>query len=449
MPPSTQSAPAANLKQLVLLLCWCVFCSVLNGTMFNVAVPDIARDYQLSPAAVSWIITGYITLFAIGAVSYGKLADRYPVRRLLTIGLVLFNLGALGSLLATSYPLLIAGRMLQASGGAAIPALVMIIATRFAPPDQRGRVLGAVGATVALGMGCGPLFGGLLAGLIHWRWLFALSFATLPAIPWLRRALPQESLRPGRFDLLGAGLLTLALSGLLVGLTQRLPWLILPALLIFGLLLGHLKRHPEPFIDPRLLRLRDYRAGLLIVLLVLGTVFGLLFLTPLALRELYGVSTLKIGLLIFPGALCGSLVGLYGGRLADRSGCRRVGRAGLAILLSGYLLFAWWIDSGPLSISLLLMLGYAGFSLFQPAIGKAVSLTLPVEQSGLGMGLYNLIYFLSGAIGTALCGSLLLWIPPGNDPVWPYRLIFLLMLPGVACGLLLIGRLPDQPGQQE
>lgn len=400
MPTSTK------LQHLVPLLCWAVYCSVLNGTMFNVAVPDIARDFRLAPSEVSWVITGYIVIFAIGAISYGKLADHYPVRRLLTIGLLLFNSGALISLLADRYLLLIVGRLVQASGGAAIPALVMLCATRYAPPEQRGRVLGAVSATVAFAMGCGPLVGGLLAGYSHWRWLFLLSFATLPVIPLLRIVLQPEPVRPGRFDLLGAGCLTAGIALILFGLTRQLFWIPLLAVGCAFLFLRQIRRHPNPFITPDLLDNRPYRRGLVATFLAMGTMFGLLFIIPLGLREQFGLSTIGIGLVIFPGAAFGAVIGVIGGRMTDRYGCRPVASYGIGFLAAGYLLLVAF-GKTPVSIALLLIICYSGFSLFQPALGKAVSLTLPSRQTGVGMGLYNLIYFLSGAFGTAISGGLL------------------------------------------
>jgi len=429
---SSSASTTSRLKRLVPLLCWCVFCSVLNGTMFNIAVPDIARDFNLSAANVSWVITGYIVIFAIGSISYGKLADAYSVRRLLTIGLLLFNAGALLSLLAGSYPLLVAGRLVQAGGGAAIPALVMIIATRFAPVELRGRVLGAVSATVALAMGLGPLIGGLLAGAIHWRWLFSLSFATLPAIPLLGLVLPREPHRPLRYDLAGACWLTLLVAALLIALTTRQLWFLAPVLPLGLLLTRQIRRSPWPFIPRNLLRDRLYRRGLLVTFLGMGTVFGLLFTIPLLLRQVHDVSTTDIGLIIFPGALCGSLAGLLGGRLTDRWGAPPVALCGLMILSCGYLLLAALGGTGTLLILLLLILCYSGFALLQPALGKIVSLQLPIEQSGIGMGFYNLIYFLSGAFGTALVGGMLETLdrPPawlGEPLMARYRGVMLLL----------------------
>lgn len=393
--------------KLVLLLCFTVFWSVLNGTMFNVAVPDIAAEFQLTAAAVSWVVTGYIAVFALAATTYGKLADQYPVRRLMTIGLLLFNLGALLSLVAPWYPLLVAGRLVQAAGGGAIPALVMISATRYARVEQRGKVLGAVGATVAFGMGLGPLVGGLLAGFFHWRWLFLLSFATLLVIVPLRRTLPNEASRSGQFDLVGALLLASGIILFLLVLTGSSAWLLVPIPLLGYRLKTHLLRSPAPYLPPRLLSEVQFSRALLVTCLSLGAMFGLLFAVPLLLRQQFALETIGIGLVIFPGALLAALVGLVGGLLVDRLGVYPIALAGQACLAVSLLLLGGLGSRSPLLVSLILILSYAGFALLQPALGKTVSLVLPADQVGIGMGIYNLTYFLSGAVGTALSGGLL------------------------------------------
>lgn len=426
--------PPDQPRQLILLLCFSVFWSVLNGTMFNVAVPDIAREFRLTAAEVSWVVTGYIAVFAIAATTYGKLADHYPVRRLMTIGLLLFNLGALVSLLAPWYPLLVAGRLIQAGGGGAIPALVMISATRYARVEQRGRVLGAVGATVAFGMGLGPLVGGLLGGYLDWRWLFPLSFATLLVILPLRRTLPGESPRPGRFDLTGALLLAAIIALLLLVLTGQHP-----ALLLLGLLLGaqlkrHLRHSPTPFLPPRLLGEAGFRRALLVTCLSLGSMFGLLFAVPLLLRQLFQLETIGIGLVIFPGALLAAVTGLVGGRLVDRLGVFPVALAGQGCLALSLLLLGGLTQHSPLLIALILVLSYAGFALLQPALGKTVSLVLPADSVGVGMGVYNLTYFLSGATGTALAGGLINLLR--SVPADAFRAVFVIAALAVLAAML-------------
>lgn len=433
MASSPDPQPDQNRKQ-VLLLCFSVFWSVLNGTMFNVAVPDIASEFRLTAAEVSWVVTGYIAVFAMAATTYGKLADHYPVRRLMTVGLLLFNLGALVSLLAPWYPLLVTGRLIQAAGGGAIPALVMISATRYARVDQRGRVLGAVGATVAFGMGLGPLVGGLLGGYLDWRWLFPLSFATLLVILPLRRVLPVETPRPGRFDQTGALLLAAIIVLLLLVLTGRQPVLLLPGMLLGLLLKRHLRQTPTPFLPPQLLAEPVYRRALLVTCLSLGSMFGLLFAVPLLLRQLFQLETIGIGLVIFPGALLAALTGLVGGRLVDRLGVFPVALAGQGCLALSLLLLGGLAQHSPLLIALILVLSYAGFALLQPALGKTVSLVLPADSVGVGMGVYNLTYFLAGATGTALAGGLLNLL--GSVPAEGFRAVFAVAALAVLVGML-------------
>ncbi|WP_052364022.1 MFS transporter [Geomicrobium sp. JCM 19037] len=112
-------------KKLVLLLAILLTFTVINGTMFNVTIPDIAETFGLLPSQVSWVMTGYILVYAIGSVMYGKLADMVPLKTLLTVGILLFSLGSVLGFLSPNYGTLLAARILQALGGAAIPALAL------------------------------------------------------------------------------------------------------------------------------------------------------------------------------------------------------------------------------------------------------------------------------------------------------------------------------------
>lgn len=411
-------------RRIVPLLCFIVFFSVLNGTMFNVAVPDIAEEFALSPAGVSWVITAYIVVFALAAVTYGKLADLHPVRNLITIGLVLFNTGAFLGFFARGYPLLLAARFLQASGGGAIPAMGMIVATRYFPPESRGRVLGAVASTVAFASGVGPVVGGLLAGNLHWRYLFLVSGATLAAIPLFRRLLPRDENPAGLFDRCGALLLGAAVTLLLLFVAQGVLWTLPAGSFALAAFAFHIRRAVNPFVPPELFASRHYSGGLLTVFPAVGTVFGMFFLVPLLLRQVHQLGTWEIGLVLFPGAMSAAVLGNIGGRLADRVGGPAVVRTGLALLVAGFLLLALFAGSPPWVVTALLVVTYAGFSFIHASLAKTVSLTLPRPQAGVGMGFYNLVFFTAGAFGAAVAGRLLELAPEGSSAT-PYRLVFL------------------------
>jgi DHA2 family metal-tetracycline-proton antiporter-like MFS transporter len=437
--------PESDQNRLLAVLCLTVFCSVLNGTMFVVAVPDIRRDYMLSATEVSWVITGFISLFAFGALTFGKLADLFPVRRLIMVGLLLFNAGSVLGLLSENYPQLLAGRFIQACGASSIPALAMLIATRFVPVERRGRVLGAIAATVSFAAGAGPLCGGLLGGFGHWRYLFFISFPTLLALPIYLKLLPREQPTHRPFDLLGALLVGLITISTLLFIVHN-AWSGLLSAPLFGLLLGlHLRRTAHPFLPWTLMRSKPYRLALATTFLSIGTVFGMMFLVPILLRELHQASTLQIGLTIFPGAFCGSLSGLWAGRLADRVSPLVVVRCGLALLPTGFLLFSLLTDAPIVTLILVLVVCYSGFAFIHASLAKTVSLILPADEAGIGMGFYNLTFFLSGAFGTAIAGRLSEMLPGGvlwlTGPAKSFGSTFLCMVGTVLIACLLAGQI--------
>jgi DHA2 family metal-tetracycline-proton antiporter-like MFS transporter len=424
----------AEQRKLALALSYIIFFSVLNGTMFNVSIPDIAREFDLLPSEVSWVVSGYIVLFALGTVTYGKLADSRPVKNLVTVGLVLFSAGSLVGFLSRWYPMLIAGRMLQASGSGAIPALAMLVATRYFPADIRGRSLGIIASTVAFGSAVGPLIGGFITGVFHWRYLFLVSLLAPAAIPFLRRFLPNEVKSKARFDAAGAVLLSSTVASLLWSLTSG-SWAAFSAALLLGTwFILHIRNTDAPFVDPALYRNRRYRVAIISTFLTVGTVFGMMFLVPLMLRALNKAGAGMIGMVMFPGALSAAVLGIIAGKLSDKRGSVPVVRAGQALLITGFVLLAATAGRSPWVISLVLVICYAGFSFLQSSLAHTVSSTLPREQMGIGMGMYNLALFMSGAFSAALIGKLL---DLGDHVVAdssadltsasPYRILFFLL----------------------
>jgi DHA2 family metal-tetracycline-proton antiporter-like MFS transporter len=425
-----------------------VFFAVLNTTMFNVAIPDIVREFRLTPPEVSWVLTSYIAIFGMGAVVYGKLADAVPIKKLLTIGLALFNAGSVVGLFSYSFPMLVAGRILQGIGGSAISALAMIISIRYFPVAVRGRVLAAVSTSIACGGACGPIIGSFVAGTFDWRYLFLVSSLTLPAIPFFNRLLPDEVPRNEPFDYLGGALLGGAVVSFLIFVTEsRLPGL-LAGLIFFGGFTLRIHRAAAPFLMPELLRDRRYRSGLLTLFLAQGaTIYGMMFTLPLLLRNLNHLGTQAIGLFIFPGAMTAAVVSLASGRLADRKGSVLVVQLGLAFLLVGYAFLSTVAGRAPYFIAMGLVVAYTGFSILQSSLARTVSLILPKEQAGVGMGMYSLTFFMSGAFGAALAGRMIEAFTHGpvinpfvNPAAGPYSNVFTLFFCMVACAAVIFRR---------
>lgn len=422
------------------LLCVNAFLFTLNVTMFNVTVPDIAQQFHLPPAEVSWVLTIFSLVLGLGGVTYGKLADLYPLKILITIGLLTFNFGSLVGFFSVNFPMLVTARILQACGGAAIPSIGMVIAMRHTSVTVRGRVLAALVSALACAGASGPVVGGFIAGHFGWPYLFALSVVTIFSLPFYYRILPNEKRREGRFDLLGGLLLCITVVAFLIFVTEIEYWALPFALAFLFLFVLRIRSTDDPFIKPKLLNNRYYRIALLTIFLSMVTVYGMMFNLPLMLRNINHLSTQMIGLVIFPGAMMAAFLGFASSKLAERKGSVRVVYIGLSFLLAGYLVLSSLIGAKPYFITMGLLLSYSGFAIIHSSLAKVVSFVLPENQSGVGMGMYNLTFCLAGSMGAAVVGRLLdffsasLPINPFTVPEGgAYSNVFLVFLGLVIC----------------
>ncbi len=420
-----------------------VFFGVLNETVFTVSTPAIARQYGLNPSGVSWVMTTFIILFGIGSVVYGRLSDIYSLKRLIVIGVVIYAAGSLaGFVLQRFYPAVIAARAVQGAGASAIPALIMVLVARFFPPSDRGKVFGTITSTAAFAAGVGPVIGGFVSGSLHWAYLFLIPLLTLVSIPFFLRVLPGEPRRDGGLDILGAGLVSTGVAALILFLSFPAWYFPAASALLLAAFIAHARRVRDPFIDLSLFANRPFRGGLLVGFIVFCVAFGVFFVTPLMLSGLRGSSTREIGLVMFPGAISGVFFGTFGGRLADRRGNRFVMTIALSLLAASLLLLSLLLASPLWALAAALLLTYIGFSLLQTALVNSVSQTLEMRQTGVGMGLFNLVSFISGAVGAAFVGRVLgsggLGFPlnplVANRAAFPYGNLLLLFAALVVLG---------------
>ena len=185
-------APNNTGDLLMRVLVFTLIISSMNANMFNVVLPTISMQFQLSPSQVSWVITSYMIVYAVGTVTFGKLTDKYRLKDLLTFGLIFFALGSIAGLAATEYWMIIVGRVIQAAGASVIPAIAMIVPVRYFSPEKRGRALGTSAIGLALGTALGPMVAGFVISAWSWRVLFALPLLALLTLPFYRKYLVEH-----------------------------------------------------------------------------------------------------------------------------------------------------------------------------------------------------------------------------------------------------------------
>ncbi|MGY4691757.1 MFS transporter [Salibacterium sp. K-3] len=392
-------------EKLMLIVMFTLILSVMSATMFNIVLPEIVADLDLSFAQVSWVSSAYMLLYGIGAVIYGKLADSFKLKNLLTFGLIFFSLGSLIGLTAHAFWMVLLGRIFQAVGASVIPAAAMIIPARYFSPEKRGRALGMAAVGLALGRVLGPVVPAFIVSIADWRWLFCLPLLTLVMLPFYRKYLEDEQKEESsNIDWIGTGLLAGAVAFSLLSITKSSWMLAVGFLILLVLFIVRIRFAAEPFVEARLFQNKRYSLGLVITFLVSASGFSLVFLTPLLLSDIYQLGPQLIGLVMVPAAVISAVLGRKGGKLADVNGNPFLFYLSSALMLTSFVLLSVFMGSSPVFVAIFLILGDVGMAFILIPLQNAASQTLSEKQIGVGMGIFSMLNFMAGSVSGAVYG---------------------------------------------
>nr|WP_233167683.1 MFS transporter [Paenibacillus roseus] len=391
----------------MLLLGITIILVIMNTTMFNLALPVIQEEFILSASLASWIVTGYSIVFAISSITYSRLADFVPIRRLFVIGILSLSLASFLGLFSNSFIVLLMVRILQASGAGSVLSLALVLLSRYVPLERRGKAMAMIMSSLSLGLGIGPVLGGAIVNYLGWKILFIVTAVTLLLVPLYLLLFPKEKAKKGSFDLLGASLISIGTTGLLLFLTNHSWIVLLIGLLAIYLFVLRIRTAKDPFVLPALFGNRSY--------LVLGFIgvaaylcsFATLFLMPQILIKQYSLSVIQAGFVIFPGSLLAIFVSRKVGGFIDARGNSAILRIFPLVLLSSVILFALFEGTSYLSILFIYMIMSMSFTTLSSSISNEMSRILPPSQVGSGMGLYQLLQFFSGAFGVAITAAVM------------------------------------------
>jgi EmrB/QacA subfamily drug resistance transporter len=387
--------------------------SVITGSMVNVLLPEMKEVFGTSSAGISWVITAYSLMYAIGIPLVGRLSDIVGSRSLFAAGLMGFAVGTVISATAPNLAVLIVGRLIQGAGGAAIPAMALVLIARSVPEDRRGQAMGVMGSAVGAGSAIGPFAGGYLGELVGWRWLFVLPFVvSLALIPVVRKAIPDSRGAPGSsFDLAGGVLLGIAIGLGLLGITRSdtsatTQFVFAGSAVALGGFVWRINTAATPFAPPALFRNQPYVRLLVTTMFATMGYFSALVLTPLMLVEHNDLSASEAGLALTPSAIAMAIGSRYAGRISDRVGAKVPVMVGIAlILIAGAFMATFGAGGQAVTVAIGMLFAGTGYSMVSSPINSAVSRTLPPDQTGVGMGLFSGFTFLGSGIGAAVIGA--------------------------------------------
>ncbi|HET8785826.1 MAG TPA: MFS transporter [Candidatus Limnocylindrales bacterium] len=402
----------------------------LQQTMVVPALPEFQRDLDASTTWVTWVLTGFLLSAAVLTPILGKLGDRYGKERLLVVSLGIFLLGCIGCALAPNIWILIAARMVSGAGGAVFPLSFGIIRDEF-PPDKVKVGIGLLSAVFGVGGGLGLVLSGVIVDNASWRWMFVVGAAvTAAAIVLVRKFVPESPVRSSsRIDVPGAILFSVALTTMLLGLSEGESWgWTSPAVLGLFVLSAIawvawvvLELHvDQPLVDMRVLAERPVLLTNATALISGFAMFGSFVLVPRFVEaptglppevasELgygFGASATTTGLYLLPGSLLMLFAGPFAGLLGRRVGSKwplAIGMALVALSAGGLAALhgePWHIVVSMAGLSV--GVGFA-FAAMAALITEAVAPT----ETGIATGINTVMRTVGGVIGAQVGAALL------------------------------------------
>jgi EmrB/QacA subfamily drug resistance transporter len=390
----------------------------LDNTILNVALPTLQDEFDASASKLQWMVDSYLLVFAGLLLVFGTLGDRFGRKLALQAGVSIFGLASLGALVADSANEVIAVRAAMGVGAALImPATLSIIANVFSGAE-RAKAIAIWAALAAVGIGLGPLTGGLLLEWFDWSSVFLVNvpFAVAALLLGIRYVPESRDPRPGSFDVLGAVLSTAGFSVLVYAIIEapEQGWtsaLVLGAITASVALLGSFlwweRRIDEPMLDLGFFRSARFSVGTAAVSVAFFALLGAIFALTQYLQFAHGYSAIEAGALMSPIAL-GLMMGAgSSSKAVHRLGISRVvaaGLTGLAALLALTMLFE--PDTGGLVLAgwffgLALSMGWV----MAPATDAVVG-AVPAAKTGIASATNTVARMVSGALGVAVVGSL-------------------------------------------
>lgn len=362
-----------NKRAVLVIAALSPFLTTFMGSSINIALPSIGHEFQMSAVSLGWVATAYILASATCLLPFGRLADIYGRKRVLTCGIFIFTIASLLLAFTPSATVLIVLRVVQGIGGAMIFTTGIAILTSVFPAGERGKALGINAAATYLGLSLGPVLGGLLTQHFGWRSIFLVVVpvgATVIALIFSRLKGEWAEARGEKFDLTGSVIYGLALTGIIYGFSL-LPamwgiWLIiLGASGIFAFVQREAKAD-SPLLDINLFRKnRVFAFSNLAVLLNYSAAYAVSFLLSLYLQYIKGLSPQSAGLILVAMPIVQASFSPVAGRLSDRIEPRILASVGMGLITIGLSLFIFLGQNTSLGfiIASLILVGL-GFGFF-------------------------------------------------------------------------------------
>ena len=416
-----EGLPTPARRRAMLAIVVGLIASVLQTGIVNLALPDIARELDASPAASIWVVNAFQLGTLVMMLPLAALGDRAGYRRVYLAGLVLFTAASVAAMLAQSIGMLIAARALQGLGAAGVLSVNSALVRQIHPPALLGRGMSILSMVVATSAVAGPSVAAAILSVGDWPWLFAVNLPVgILAFVLARGALPPDrtpARAPGDRFPIGDVLMNILMFSLFFVGAQRLgvhggageP----APLYVWGLLAGGIAvgvvylrgqaRRVAPVFPVDLLRIPVFALSMCTSVCAFCAQTIAYVALPFLLLDGYGMSHLDAGLLITAWPLGTVLMAPIAGRLIGRIPDGLLGGIGMATMAVGLALLAWLpAEPGSVDIAWRMLVCGLGFGLFQTPNNHTIVTSAPRARSGAASGMLGTARITGQTVGAVV-----------------------------------------------
>lgn len=397
-----------------------LFLGALDALVMSAAMPSIVAELG-GLSLYAWVYSAYFLARAVSLPVFGKLADIYGTKRLFLFSITLFLLASIAAGLSNTMAFLVCCRVLQGIGAGGNFALVYIVLSQVAPPQQRARTLSLGSSIWGISSVIGPTLGGFIVTFFSWRWIFFINIPLgLLSLLGIALFLPGGRNRQkgeSGIDIVGLCLFSsfiLALLIIFITGGRELEWLsmhmgiLAGVTVVLGLLFFQVeKRAAAPMIDPRFFRHRNFSFGNAAIFLASCTIFSFFAYVPLYIQGSLMLSPMKVGLAMVSLSLGWSGGALLYGRIS------KIGDDRFWSILGGVILFIGSLMTLRFHLQTTMLECFAIFLLVGIGMGFVSLSTLILVQNcvtehnlGIVTSFHQFARSLGGTVGVGICGGL-------------------------------------------
>jgi EmrB/QacA subfamily drug resistance transporter len=433
--------------------------SIMASTIINVAVPDMSRVFGLGQERAQWLSAGFMGAMTLSMLTTPWLLERYGYRHVYIGAVLLLMVGGVIGGLSRWFDLVLAMRVAEGLAAGVLQPIPAIVVLHAFGAGERGKAMGIFGFGVVLAPAVGPSVGGILVEWFGWRSIFFVvaPFCVVATI-MARRYLPigapggaPISRAGGRLDVVGLGLIAVAVLALLNGMVN-----LHGASLDFGLALlaccivatvgfvFHQRRGAKPLMALALFGHRAFAMGGAVAFIYGMALFGSTYLVPVFMQEALHLPPSQAGAVLLPAGVVLAVTIPLAGRLADRVAVSRMVSAGLILLAASFFLMLG-VDATTalLLITLWAVIGRLGLGMIMPSLNLGSMQGVPNALIAQGSSTINFLRQLGGAVGIGLVGNVLEWRlrMHAGQPLAAYHETFALIGAITACAIVAAWRI--------